>query len=83
MDSVSSFANNIVGPIAKDYCLYFYVLALLSAILFAIAVIGGVYHGITHNKKGSYYGMLFINSFSLLIGYLVNRLLYNMCVKTL
>lgn len=68
-------------PLGKEYCVYFYVLSVVSLIIFLLMLIGGVGSLIVHRSKAGYgpYLML-INSITFGIMYFKSRLLYSMCI---
>ena len=82
---MSNFMAKYFGPLNKDYCLYFYVLAVISFIIFLLGLVSSVvalvgmiiktkhvnYMDIVHSA------MILLNS---LLAYFVNRLLYTMCL---
>lgn len=76
-------ANQVFGPISKEYCLYFYILSVIGLVLFAVAVFGAVYAGLSKGKGLEYVVPALMASLAYFIAYLQNRLLYNMCAKTL
>ncbi len=74
----------IVGPLDKQYCYYFYFLSVLfffGAIISSIKLISAILSSnkIMSNSNLQYF---FVMAHSL-IYYLVNRILYNMCMKSL
>ena len=73
----------IVGPIGREYCLYFYIMSIVAIISAALVFIPSVYWGLTHKEGVKYFLMSFANIVLFLLAYLQNRLLYNMCGKTL
>lgn len=76
--------NYFFGPLPKEYCLYYYFLAVISAVVFVITSLSFVAF-IVKSKKikiGVWLGM-FNTLLSIFIGYFVSRLLYTMCVKSL
>ena len=75
--------QNLVGPIDQKYCLYFYILSVLAIFFFAIVIVGIVYTGITKKMPINFYALSILYSFQFLLVYLQNRLLYNMCVKSI
>ena len=76
-------SGSLFGPISKDYCIYFFVISAFYLILFAIALFGAVYLGISRGKNVEYFVITVGATFSYFLLYLQNRLLYNMCAKTL
>lgn len=75
--------SSLFGPIRKEYCLYFYILSVIGLVLFAFALGGAVYLGLVKNKGFEYYLTAIAASLVYFLAYLQNRLLYNMCAKTL
>ena len=75
--------GNLLGPISKEYCLYFYLLSVIGLVLFAVALFGAVYVGLSRGKGVEYFIPAIAASFVYFLTYLQNRLLYNMCSKTL
>ena len=75
-----TFLDSLVGPLHQNYCYYFYVGALFFLVMFLAAVFGCVAVVFT-NKKSSLQTMSLctLNTLTLFILYLVNRLMYNMC----
>jgi hypothetical protein len=77
--------DNYFGPLSREYCVYFYILTILSAITFVMSATTIVYYMITHIKKID--AMFIFNSFYVLfssfLAYFVNRLLHTMCVKSI
>ena len=76
--------DKLFGPLGKDYCLYFYVLSVMSFSLFLLYVLYIVTLVIkTPSKLNVPFLMhsLFVIMYSLL-GYFVNRLLYTMCINS-
>lgn len=73
------------GPLTKDYCLYFYLLAIFSFVIFILALFSSIIQLFTMMRKGKQFdfGSLFHTVFILLnslIVYFVNRLFYTMCL---
>ena len=72
--------DNLMGPLYSMYCIYFYIaglVALAGAVLAAV----GVIPCLMDKKKQQYCIHLVMLSIQMLLGYLMNRLLYNMCTK--
>lgn len=76
-------SGSLFGPISKDFCLYFYALSAVSIFFFAVTLFAVVYLGISKGKNMEYLLVLSGASLSYFLAYLQNRLLYNMCAKTL
>jgi hypothetical protein len=83
MNSSGSLENYIFGPLDKQYCLLFYVFAVLAFFSFAVALVGAVVGLLNGSYKLSVTELFFV-AYSLLMSfllYLQNRLLYSMCVS--
>lgn len=70
--------SDFFSPLSKEFCLYFYILMVLSFILLATSV-GTVVYTIIKGKASFVDGVVSLLGPSLL--YLNNRLLYTMCVN--
>lgn len=81
--SLSGSVNKLVGPISEKYCYYFYILSVVAIFFFAIALVGIVYRGVTTKQGTFFYFVAILWSCQFLLGYLQNRLLYNMCVHSI
>ncbi len=75
--------NSLFGPIGREYCLYFYLLSVVAIVVAALVFIPAIYVGITEKKGFQYFFMALAGIIVYLMAYLQNRLLYNMCAKTL
>jgi len=72
--------DDLMGPLDPFYCIYFYIagiVALAGAVFAALGVIPCM----MDKKKNQYCFNLVLLSLQMVLGYLVNRLLYNMCKK--
>jgi hypothetical protein len=82
---MSSFMDTYFGPLPREYCVYFYILTIMSAIAFVMSSVTIAYYMATHIKKVD--AMFVFNSFYVLFSsflvYFVNRMLHSMCVKSL
>lgn len=69
------------GPLGRDYCTYFYVMAILFFVFFIMSIVGVVSAIAMKGRKMDF--MFMLNSSMLilntLLAYFVNRLLYTMC----
>jgi hypothetical protein len=81
---MNDLMNYFFGPLSKEYCLYYYFLAVISAVIFVLTFLSFVMLVIKSKKikAGMWLGM-FNTLLSIFIGYFVSRLLYTMCVKSL
>lgn len=80
-----SLLNDYFGPLGQEYCVYFYVLSIIFGISFFLSIVSILTFVVFNYKKvNSTFVMnsvlVLLNTFFL---YLSNRLLNNMCVRTL
>lgn len=75
---MNSLEDLFFSPLGKEYCLLFYYSAVMAFIIFALGLIGGVYHVMTGRMN---IFMLVMSLVSPCILYFNNRLLYSMCVS--
>ena len=75
---MNSLEDLFFSPLGKEYCLLFYYSAIISFVIFALGVVGGVYHVMT-GRMNLFNLVLSLVSPGIL--YLNNRLLYSMCVN--
>jgi hypothetical protein len=81
---MNDFMNYFFGPLSKEYCLYYYFLAVISAVIFALTALSFIVLIVKSKKiKGGMWLGMFNTLLSIFIGYFVSRLLYTMCVKSL
>ena len=76
--------NNLFGPLGKGYCIYFYALSIIFLITFAITTFS-IIMVVVQKPKTIDSKFLFKSALIVLytlIPYLVNRLLYTMCVNS-
>jgi hypothetical protein len=78
-----NIANDVFGPIGREYCLYFYILSMFNMFVFVCLLIGIVFYGMSKKLGIEFYFISFMYSFGFLFMYLQNRLLFNMCGNTL
>ena len=74
-----TFFDNLIGPIGNEYCMYFYIFAVVEIVFFFMLLAGIVYTGINKKLGIEFYFLSVIYSFGFLLNYLKNRLLFNMC----
>ena len=72
--------DSIVGPLSQDFCLYFYILAILLFISFILSIIQIAFSLFKNKSITIQHIILPINAFVL---YFVNRILYNMCQNSI
>jgi hypothetical protein len=82
-NNLSSFVDNLVGPISEKYCYYFYILSLLAIVFFAVIFVGIIWTGVTKKLGFSFFFLAILYSMQFLLIYLQNRLLYNMCIHSI
>jgi hypothetical protein len=77
--------DNLLGPLDKSACLYFYILSALFLFVFVFVVFGGIVFFIRRPKeiKGDFIVKGLLMLFNAFLAYFVNRLLYTMCSKSL
>ena len=81
--SKGDFSDQLLGPISKKYCLYFYALMVFFLFFFVLSLVGVVF--VVFSKRGGLFAGLGALSMSILYGavYLQTRLFYNMCAGTM
>ena len=72
--------DSIVAPLSQDFCLYFYILAILLFISFILSIIQILFSVFKNKSITLQHLILPINAFVL---YFVNRILYNMCKNSI
>ena len=60
-----SFMDQYFGPLPREFCVYFYALSILFAIMFVSSLLSIAYFMITHIKKVN--AMFIINSLLVLL----------------
>jgi len=76
--------SSIFSPIAnRDFCLWFYFLSVVGFVFFVVALLSGVFIGISKKKDFSFYLQTFFLALGYGIFYFQNRLLYSMCAKSI
>jgi hypothetical protein len=76
---------NLFTPLDKKYCNYFYYLSVISYFVFIFIVLSFVLMLVFHFKKLDLNISLhfFSTIISTFLAYLVNRIMYSMCIKSL
>ena len=72
--------DTLFGPLSKQYCIWFYVLSILSFILLFVVILGSLFIGITKRKGIDFYILMLLGSLPYAAMYFQNRLLHSMCV---
>ena len=82
---MDNFMHTYFGPLGKEYCVYFYVLSIISGNTFAISVVSVVWYAVMHMNKIN--TMFVVNAalviFNTFLAYIANRLLHTMCIRAL
>lgn len=82
---MDNFMHTYFGPLGKEYCVYFYILSIISGITFAISVISVMWYAVMHMNKIN--TMFVVNAalviFNTFLAYIANRLLHTMCIRAL
>ena len=76
----SEIMKKLFGPLDGQWCLYFYVLAVISFV-FLVMSVGNLVMCLFSKKKMKMTSVL--ATVQLLISYFINRLLYSMCASSL
>lgn len=82
---MATIMEKLYGSPGKEGCNYFYFFSIAGFVLFAFTMISLIGYVVFNFKKMDKFmvGHAFVMSFSYLLLYYSNRLLYNMCIKTL
>ena len=72
-----------MGPLDKKYCDIFFALGVLSLISLVLGVVIGLMNLMTQKNKLMGFMNLVLATIGPLVYYLVNRVLFQMCSKTL
>lgn len=76
--------DSLFGPLSRDYCVYFHILAVINVLFLVISVGLFAYSFVAGHKISSYKVVHYIASFvTFFMAYFVNRLLYTICSKSL
>jgi hypothetical protein len=80
---MSDLMKTLYGPLDKKFCYYFYILSvfsLVSAIIFTGFLVFNIFRSKLGNKEiGASVALILLYA----MGYLSNRILYNMCSHSL
>jgi len=72
-----------MGPLDKKYCDLFFALGVLSLISLVLGVVIGLMNLMSQKNKIAGFLNLLVATIGPLVYYLVNRVLYQMCSKSL
>jgi hypothetical protein len=67
----------LFSVMGKENCMFFYVLSIISLVLFAITIVTGIFY--TKNKLS----VVLLSSLGPLVTYYMYRLFYSMCEQSL
>jgi hypothetical protein len=81
--NINNINTTLFGPLGKQYCFYFYLISVFLFVVLVIYVFSGIFIGITQKKGGQYYLGMIVISTIYAMGYLQNRLLFQMCSHSL
>jgi type IV secretory pathway VirB6-like protein len=68
---------DLFSVMGKENCLFFYILSIISLVLFAITIVTGIFY--TKNKLS----VVLLSSLGPLVTYYMYRLFYSMCEQSL
>ena len=68
---------DLFSVMGKENCMFFYVLSIISIVLFVITILTGIFY--TKNKLS----VVLLSSLGPLVTYYMYRLLYSMCEQSL
>ena len=82
---MTNFMSTLFGPLNKEWCNYFLFLSMFMYVVFVIAVLTEIFFLFKHYRTLDFKMItngvfLLLNAF---LAYIVNRLLYTMCVNSL
>ena len=79
----TNFSNSVFGTLPKQYCIWFYILCVISFLIILSALIGFIF---LLTKKNVHYST-YLTTLAFLVNYcliyLTYRLLYSMCISSL
>jgi hypothetical protein len=73
----------LFGPLDRDYCIYFYILSFIGLAAMIITIVSTLFVGLKYKKEGIFYTQSLAIALSYAILYFVNRIMFNICNKTL
>jgi len=82
---MSDLVNNLLGPLDKRACLYFYILSAIFLFFFILLILGGIIHLVKKRGQVNYVTVLqaVVLVFNSFLAYFINRLFYSMCARSL
>ena len=79
MIQINGISDVIFSPLSKDYCLYFYIMTIISFVILILSVIMVISKYIATNGKSGMSGILGV--IPILLSYFHSRLLYSICIN--
>jgi hypothetical protein len=82
---MNKLVDMFFGPLNKDMCFYFMIVGFIALFFLGMTILGFLGYLVFNFKKINTMMImnLFVMSISYFVAYLVNRIMYTMCVKTL
>jgi len=82
---MNKLVDMFFGPLNKDMCFYFMIVGFIALFFLGMTILGFLGYLVFNFKKINAMMImnLFVMSISYFVAYLVNRILYTMCMKTL
>ena len=80
---MSTFNDQLFGPLPKQYCELFYYLSIATYVFFIIVILSSIGIGLTKRPPIWFYFQSAMMAGIYLIAYLETRLLHTMCVNSL
>ena len=79
----NSTMQNLFGPLSKQYCLYFYILSVISMLFVIVILLSMVFIGISKRKGIEFYISMLFGAVTYGVIYFQNRLLHTMCIGSI
>jgi hypothetical protein len=82
---MNKLVDMFFGPLNKDMCFYFMIIGFIALFFLGMTILGFLGYLLFNFKKINTIMVvnLLVISISYFLAYLVNRIMYTMCVKTL
>lgn len=80
---MAGLADNIFGPLSRDYCMFFYFLSILGFVYLFFYLISALYLGMIKRKGMDYWFTMIAVALGYGIFYFQNRLLHSVCMGTM
>ena len=79
---MKEFLDSLVGPINKEWCMYFYWIAIFSLCIFVVTAVSGFFK-LFEKKNNVTFFSYFMSVFTPFFSYFISRVYYNMCINAL